>query len=372
MQPSNLELIYRYQTHLVEARGLHCKTIDAYLRHILLFAESVGNKTFDALQLNDIVLFKKQVITLGQEEPEPTQLAPRTIVQTLNCLKAFLTWLRTQPGHKRLTAEIVDFCSPTRHLAALARVSNAKHLPTPEELHKVLTSMPDDTFRQRRDRAVLAWLFLTGMRDGAVIGLQMKHVDPRGRRVFQDPRDIRTKFSKNMTTTFFPVGEDIESLALSWLHERQDAATPDDAPLFPSLQQTIGKAGTNKKETFWKTAGPIQKLVRAACQSAGVPSFNPHAIRSTLGLLAFELVHSLEELKAWSQNLGHENLGTTLQYYGTLPGPRQHDLVDAMQNRGTQTDAQRVIDKLNRMNPDQRQAVEIMIDAIDPVNQRSF
>jgi hypothetical protein len=34
-----------------------------------------------------------------------------------------------------------------------------------------------------------------------------------------------------------------------------------------------------------------------------------------------------EELKAWSQNLGHEDVMTTLRSYGEVPSPRQAEII---------------------------------------------
>ncbi|HIE38516.1 MAG TPA: Holliday junction branch migration protein RuvA, partial [Anaerolineae bacterium] len=42
---------------------------------------------------------------------------------------------------------------------------------------------------------------LTGIRDGALIGLRLRHLDLQGRRVYQDARQIRTKFAKSTTAT---------------------------------------------------------------------------------------------------------------------------------------------------------------------------
>lgn len=367
MNPNNLEMIHRYQKYLDDARGLDARTIDAYLRHVLLLACAVGNRDFSSLKPDDIIRFKKLMRNKDAEETNTAEAAPRTIVQTFNSLKAFLTWLRKQPGHKSLPADLPDYCNPSRRLAALARVPNAKHVPAPEELRTILGAMPAKTFKDRRDRAVIAFLFLTGMRDGAVIGLQLKHVDAKERIVFQDPRDIQTKFSKTLTTAWFPVGEDIENIVRSWLCERRTPGIDIAAPLFPSLRKTIERQGLVTKEDFWKTADPIRKLVRRASEAASVPLFKPHAIRATLAQLALDLTYSMEELKAWSQNLGHEELGTTLQHYGKIPAQRQHELVGNMRDRSPHAQTQQLIGKLNRMSPDHFKLFENLIDGFDPL-----
>ncbi|GAA0779977.1 hypothetical protein E1180_00425 [Roseibium denhamense] len=79
-----------------------------------------------------------------------------------------------------------------------------------------------------------------------------------------------------------------------------------------------------------------------------------------------ELCHSIQELKAWSQNLGHEELGTTLQHSGKVPEARQHALIGNMRNRTPPPDTRRLIDKLGRMSPDHVKLFESLIDGFDP------
>jgi hypothetical protein len=39
---------------------------------------------------------------------------------------------------------------------------------------------------------------------------------------------------------------------------------------------------------------------------------------------------TLEELKAWSQNLGHEDVMTTLRSYGEVPSSRQAEIIRSL------------------------------------------
>jgi integrase len=59
-------------------------------------------------------------------------------------------------------------------------------------------------------------------------------------------------------------------------------------------------------------------MSRKAFEGADLPYFPPHSFRHTLGHLAQTWCRTPEELKAWSQNLGHENIATTLTSTGGL------------------------------------------------------
>ncbi len=52
----------------------------------------------------------------------------------------------------------------------------------------------------------------------------------------QDARDVRTKNSKTFTSTFFPVGEDIEAIVAEWIGELKSRRFEPDDPLFPATK----------------------------------------------------------------------------------------------------------------------------------------
>ena len=77
----------------------------------------------------------------------------------------------------------------------------------------------------------------------------------------------------------------------------------------------------------WTTSGPIREIFKAAFASAGLPYFNPHSIRDMLVRHIMTLDLPVETLKAWSQNLGHQGLLTTLTSYGAVATARQCELI---------------------------------------------
>jgi integrase len=58
-----------------------------------------------------------------------------------------------------------------------------------------------------------------------------------------------------------------------------------------------------------------------------LPYFNPHSFRKTLARLGEQTCSTPEEFKAWSQNLGHEKVLTTLTSYGQVNRVRQGDII---------------------------------------------
>ncbi len=134
------------------------------------------------------------------------------------------------------------------------------------------------------------------------------------------------------------MGEPFEAVVREWAEEltRDHLFGPDD-PLFPATRIAVGDSGLfgahGLERRHWASAAPIREIFKHACAAAGLPYFNPHSLRQTLAHLAYELKLSPRELKAWSQNLGHDSVLTTLGSYGTLSPHEQADVIAALAHR---------------------------------------
>jgi len=169
----------------------------------------------------------------------------------------------------------------------------------------------------------------------AIASLKLKHVDIDQRRLDQDARQVNTKFSKSFVTWFFPVGSDVEQVVRDWVHYlRQEKLWGLDDPMFPATKIVVGDtrhfevSGLDHKH--WSSAGPIRVIFKDAFTAASLPYFNPHSFRKTLALLGGQICKSPEEYKAWSQNLGHENVLTTFSSYGDVAGHRQAEIIRSL------------------------------------------
>ena len=71
----------------------------------------------------------------------------------------------------------------------------------------------------------------------------------------------------------------------------------------------------------------VRQVVAQAFTSVGLPKFIPHSFRKTIIALAIEMKLNPEEFKAWSQNLGHSSVVTTLSSYCPVSSSRQRELI---------------------------------------------
>jgi integrase/recombinase XerD len=167
--------------------------------------------------------------------------------------------------------------------------------------------------------------------------MRVKHVDLMSNSVSQDAREVKTKFSKTFTTYFFPVGDDVRDIVGEWVrYLREEKLWGNDDPLFPATEIAPGAEQhfqvVGLKKAHWSSAAPIRATFRAAFEAAGLPYFNPHSLRNTLVQLGQQQCETPEQFKAWSQNLGHEEVLTTLYSYGYVAPQRQGEIIQALGN----------------------------------------
>jgi integrase len=227
-----------------------------------------------------------------------------------------------------------------------------------EQIKHVINKMPNGTEIEKRNCALIAFTLLTGARDSAIASMKLKHVDITEGRVYQDAREVKTKFSKTFTTFFFPVAEEILEIVVKWVSYLRDKKLwGNDDPLFPSTLIQVGPScrfeAAGLKRKHWNTTTPIRKIFREAFEDAGLQYFNPHSFRSTLAQLGETICKTPEEFKAWSQNLGHEKVMTTFLNYGGVSYQRQREIIRdlAKPQKGIRKDADEIAEAVvKRLN----------------------
>lgn len=82
----------------------------------------------------------------------------------------------------------------------------------------------------------------------------------------------------------------------------------------------------------YANASKLNEAVRKAFRAQQLHEYTPHSIRKTLALHGDEVCATMQERKAWSVNLGHENLATTVNAYMPVDRSRQRDLIRGLAN----------------------------------------
>ncbi|MCX5922720.1 MAG: tyrosine-type recombinase/integrase [Candidatus Dependentiae bacterium] len=306
-----------------EANGKSISTIDNMRNAIYLFEKFTKFKSFKQITKEDIIAFKKhltQKLNLRTQEP----ISKTYLLHTSNYLINLFKWLYGQKGYKQKIniADIAYFNLSDKDIQT-ARSPISKRYPTLEQLEHVIKNMPAETDVQKRNRAVIALLTLTGARVTAVASLKIKHVNLEAERIDQHPQEVKTKYSKKIITFFFPVGDIFKTIFIEWVHFlKHEKLSGNNASLFPSTKLSLDENSQFSRQKLdavaWQTTACIRTIVKEAFEAAGLDYYNPHSFRNTIVNLGYQVCKTAEDSKAWSQNLGHSSLLTTFTSYGHI------------------------------------------------------
>lgn len=283
---ANERIKREYFQYLKEAKGRDEKSLDVVAKALRRFESSTRFRDYKLFHKEQTVAFKRQ---LAEQKNEQTSklLSKVTIGTTMRALHSFFEWLAGQPGYKsKLNYSDADYFSISEKDLRIGRAKREQPVPSMEQMHHVIDNMPTANDIEKRNRAMVALILLTGVRDGALVSLKLKHISIAERRLDQDAREVKTKFAKTFSTWFFPVGGITLEIITEWVrHLREDLLFGDDDPLFPKTKMKIGNRGYEANgldRECWSTAGPVRKIFKQAFEAAGLTYFKPHSVRKTL------------------------------------------------------------------------------------------
>jgi integrase len=328
LNSKNERIKLAYRTFLKEADGKAPATIEQVLTAIERYEDFTRKADFATYDQRKAIRFKEY---LADEE-----LAKATILSTVKHLKRFFGWLRQQPGFRsRIQPNSLEYLNLADREVRAAKTPSDRPHPSLEQVCQAFEAMPADTIIERRDRAVLALLAITGIRDGALISLKLKHFNETEGRILQNPNEVATKNAKRIDTFLIDLAPSMKKELLEWRRElvENELYAPTD-PLFPKTEM-----GHDANDCFvsvgltrehWATAQPVRDLVRKAFEGAGIPYFHPHTFRHMLTQQAYKHCKTPQQIKAWSQNFGHENVLTTMATYGKLDLYQQREILSSI------------------------------------------
>lgn len=337
--PDNERIKRQYFAYLKEAKRHSETTVDAVAMALSRFEADTRHRSFKYFHVQQAIAFKEH---MANRESQVTggKMSKATLHSTFAHLKRFFQWLAGQPGYKsRIRYSDAEYFNLSDKDSRVATASHQKPFPTLEQVKRVIELMPYTSDIEKRNRALVAFIILTGARDSAVASIRLKHIDLLSGSVHQDAREVRTKFSKTFTTYFFPIGDEVRQIFFDWMTYLRDTKLwGNDDPLFPATHMALGAslkfeaAGVSRAP--WKSAAPIREIFREAFRAAGLPYFNPHSFRKTLVQLGERVCKNAEDFKAWSQNLGHEGVLTTFYSYGEVRTERQAEIIRGLGEAG--------------------------------------
>lgn len=166
--PQNERIKRAYFTLLKQADQMADTTIDGVRKALLRLEESTAWADFSTFDSNQAIAFKKH-LTKSQGQSSGRPLSHATVFTTVRAVQEFLRWLSREPGYKsRINASDIRYLNLSRKDVAIATAARTKRVPTLPQVKAVIAAMPNETEIDRRNRALVGFTILTGMRDSAI------------------------------------------------------------------------------------------------------------------------------------------------------------------------------------------------------------
>lgn len=322
--PKNEEIKLEYKDYLSTLKKDKVKesTAKAKIASINLFDEVNGYIDFSEFSSTNGERFYTHLRSLD--------IGPSTRNNYLTNVKDFLYWYLNKAKVKGKKQKIIDLDSlePTLTDKRLANRQEIVDFPTDEEIDKIF-ALPAETMKEKRDRALIAFLILTASRISAAATATLKLVDLDKLRFYQDPLEgVHTKFDNYIITQFMEFNPECYLIVADWINTlKNDYGFDDASPLFPKIKEYAGH--TEVEKTFIKDTA-YNKLIEDIETKAGIEKYNPHAFRHYSIYTALEYARNGLQLKALSQNVGHAELETILEQYANMKPERYTVLIKDM------------------------------------------
>lgn len=323
MNKNNEQVKRDFQRYLKQVQGAKETTIDKYLRALELFDKIIKYKDYKHCTAQQIEEFKE---TLRKRSTNGNPISPLTIRSYLIYLQKFFKWLIDQPGYRTLKSkDIVEYLNPSKEENKIAASSRKKDYPNLEYVQQLCSSINIDDCYARRDRALIAFTFMSGARIDSIISLSIDGFNPETLTIDMNPLNgVRTKFSKYIPGQLFEFDEDLLKYVLDWYSYLLKMGFTAKDPLFPKTkmivpedQYSFSKSDQLSKE-YWESTAGARKIFSARAKDAKLKVYAPHTYRHGCFRHALRSVTSGDQLKALSQTFGHESVKTTLQHYGNF------------------------------------------------------
>ncbi|MGD0535905.1 MAG: hypothetical protein ABR999_10795 [Methanoregula sp.] len=298
------------------------------LKHLLQWADKRSFKDADKIMPS----FPEYLLSARNASYEGVlpgrQLTPKYMGKVLSHARAFFVWSRDNERGFSGISEAWIKTLLVRRSAGTQSVRTVISYWLLEDVRKVIALTPEN-IREERDIAALAFLFISGMRIGAFVTLPAACVDVAKRSVLQYPEmGVHTKNHKAAKTFLFPI-PDLLAVVEKW--DKRIKGLKGEYNWYPALN-TEGWAGTELKAGLLKgkymgRAEAFDKGLKMLCDRADVPYLSPHKIRHGHGRYGVRHSKDMGQLKAFSQNMMHANVGITDGIYGNLAEDERADIL---------------------------------------------
>lgn len=280
------ELILDFIEHLEVEGGRSAKTAENYRLYLERFIEFSGDTTVDKITSE---MIRKYRLWLNRyKNHEDDELATITQSYHLIALRGFLRYL-SKRDIRSLSPEKIELPKTNRKQVTFLHY---------DEVARMLDSIPLNSEKGLRDRAIIELLFSSGLRVSELVNLNRDHVNTV-RREFM----VRGKGQKDR-----PVF--ISKAAADRVNDYTSARLDNLPPLFLSYSRNNESNTTGDYRRL--STRSVQRIITQYARMAGITKHvSPHTMRHSF---ATDLLMNGADLRSVQSMLGHSNISTTQVY----------------------------------------------------------
>lgn len=321
--PKNEKLKIKYEEYLTKLAKEKVKpdTAKAKLGSIRIYDELNKHEDYKCFDEEHGVAFYEYLREL--------ESGASTRIKHLTNLREFLGWYFDSTKVTKAKKLALQSLEPTEEDKRLAKRTVYRDIPTDEEIEKLI-NLPITTSFDRMCQALIAFLLITAARISAVATTTLECIDVEKHIYLQDPLGgIKTKRDKYIVTRFMEYDERFVNIVLDWIDllKTQYGFSPE-SPLFPKVRGYL--EGEEIKRVFYGDNKDFANLIAKICQKVGIRVYNPHEFRHYAILRALRFVNTGVQIKALSQNVGHNDIDTILEQYANMKPERYVEIIEGM------------------------------------------
>lgn len=332
------------------------KTVRQIMKAVENFEEFTGYKDFR--------LFNMKMALDYLQHLRKKSLSINTIRGYLRELKNFLEWLSDKPSYKsRIRQEDIELLSITNNETNQITKRINLDYPTFEQAKQIIESIEVKTEVDRRDKALISFTLLTGIRAEALMTLSLGCINIDKMLVTQFVKNgVKTKFRKDIVSKIFNFDDNLLNYFVDWFNYlREKKLFGNEDPLFPKGKNTQEENNFTfvcnfVEKEFWQAHSSIRNIFIQRATGAGIKAFSPHKYRHLAIKLAFDKCKNAAEIKAISQSFGHEDVSTTIQVYGNYRPDELSEILDGINSNQN--------DKTN-ISAEEKQALNALLKKVN-------
>lgn len=268
--------------------------------------------------------------SIARNDGQDKALAPGHMQKVLWYSRNFFEWLREEhPGIYKNTVTGWIKSLQVRRINSEASRLIRREFWTLAEVEAVV-KYPSDNLKHMRDKAGLAFLYLSAMRGSAFVTMPIRSVDLPKRKVYQYPEwGVKTKNSKAANTFLLPIPSLLE-VVTEWDEKVRAVAESPKVAWYTRLTHDGMAIKTDDLVTSRAPSGRRSAFYQGLlelCELTGVEWKSPHKIRHGHGVYGIMHAKTMAEYKALSQNMMHESIQTTDKTYSVLVNEDVGDII---------------------------------------------